>query len=380
MRGPLLLLYDSNSDDLPDKIKVYCDAVKNCQGILALNGDVYVTADGPEGEALYRLSDRDRDGKLEDVRALITFNVEGEEHGAHGIVLGPDGMLYVVLGNHTQLPDSVSLRSPYYGFYEGDLVGPRYEDPGGHANGVGAPGGTILRTNLDGTEIDVVAGGLRNVYDLAFNRQGDLFVHDSDMESDMGMSWFRPTRLYHVLPGAEFGWRSGWAKWPKYFVDCLPEILDTGRGSPTGATFYNHFAFPRRYHNRLFLADWSQGQILAVELNNDGAGYKAKSEVFLEGQPLNVTDLEIGPKRGHVFCHRRPWDGRRTLSREVERESTRRRPRFGRRNHRRNSSTTRQQRVGTASNLRKPRTVSGLVGMPKSWVLLEASPTHGIIA
>ncbi|MDA1049592.1 MAG: HEAT repeat domain-containing protein [Planctomycetota bacterium] len=298
--GPLLLIYDSNEDGTPDKVKTYCDKVKNCQGILALNGNVYVTASGPDGEALYRLSDNDRDGTLEDVKSLFTFSGAGGEHGAHAVTLGPDGMIYVSVGNHATANVEFVDASPYRNFYEGDLF-PRYEDPGGHANGVQAPGGAIIRTDLDGKEVELVAGGVRNAYDLAFNRLGEMFVHDSDMESDTGTTWYRPTRLTHVIPGAEFGWRSGWAKWPNYYVDSLPEILDTGRGSPTGATFYNHFAFPTRYQDRLFLADWSRGRILSVELKPDGASYSATSEVFLEGQPLNVTDIEVGPDGALYF-------------------------------------------------------------------------------
>ncbi|MCB9875634.1 MAG: HEAT repeat domain-containing protein [Planctomycetaceae bacterium] len=298
--GPLLLIYDSNDDGTPDKVKTYCDKVKNCQGILALNGNVYVTASGPDGDALYRLSDVDRDGTLEDVKTLFTFSGIGGEHGAHAVTLGPDGMIYVSVGNHAITDVEFSKASPYHDSYEGDLL-PRYEDPGGHANDVKAPGGTIIRTDLDGTDVELVAGGLRNAYDLAFNRLGEIFVHDSDMESDEGTTWYRPTRLYHVTPGAELGWRSGWAKWPNYYVDNLPEVLDTGRGSPTGAAFYNHFAFPTRYQNQLFLADWSRGRILNVELKPNGASYSATSEVFLEGQPLNVTDLEVGPDGALYF-------------------------------------------------------------------------------
>ncbi|MCB9926692.1 MAG: HEAT repeat domain-containing protein [Planctomycetaceae bacterium] len=298
--GPLLLIYDSDDDGVPDQVKTYCDQVKNCQGILALNGDVYVTASGPDGDALYRLSDNDRDGTLEGVKPLFTFSGMGGEHGAHAITLGPDGMIYVSVGNHATVDVKFAETSPYRNFYEGDLL-PRYEDPSGHANDVKVPGGCIIRTDLEGKEVELVAGGLRNAYDLAFNRLGEIFVHDSDMESDEGTTWYRPTRLYHVTPGAELGWRSGWAKWPDYYVDALPEILDTGRGSPTGATFYNHFAFPTRYQNQLFLADWSRGRILKVELKPNGASYSATSEVFLEGQPLNVTDLDVGPDGALYF-------------------------------------------------------------------------------
>ena len=62
--GPLLLLNTDKSDGPLNKVSVYCDLVNNCQGILALNGSVFVTGDGPDGQALYRLSENDRDGKM----------------------------------------------------------------------------------------------------------------------------------------------------------------------------------------------------------------------------------------------------------------------------------------------------------------------------
>jgi putative heme-binding domain-containing protein len=291
--GPLLLIYDSDDDGRVDTVREYCDKIKSCQGILPLNGKVFVTADGPDGNALYVLSDDDRDGKLETVKAIVKFENSGE-HSAHGLVLGSDGMIYIVVGNAAVPKIGVNEKSPYRGYYEGDLV-PRYEDPGGHALNVKAPGGMVIRTDTSGKNIEIVAGGLRNAYDLAFNREGELMVHDSDMESDMGTAWYRPTRLYHVTPGAEFGWRSGWSKWPDYFVDSLPGILDTGRGSPTGATCYDHFAFPTRYQGAMFYGDWSEGRILAVTMKRNGASYSASSEVFLEGHPLNITDLAVGP-------------------------------------------------------------------------------------
>ena len=293
--GPLLLMFDTNNDRIPDKVKTYCDKVKNCQGILALNGDVFVTADGPSGPALYRLSDKDRDGVLEDVRALIKFKCEISEHGAHGLVFGPDGLIYVLLGNCGAVDGVYDPSSPHRDFYEGDLVQPRYEDPAGHAVGVKAPGGVILRTDADGSGVQLIAGGLRNPYDLAFSREGELFVHDADMESDEGLSWYCPTRLLHIIPGGEYGWRSGWARFADYFVDNLPAVVDTGRGSPTGIVAYNHFMYPARYHNCLFTADWSQGKIMAVTMKKNGASFTAASEVFVEGNPLNVTDLDVGP-------------------------------------------------------------------------------------
>ena len=299
--GPLLLLHDTDNDQTVDTVRVYCDKVTSCQGILALNGDVFVTGDGPDGLALYRLSDKDKDGKLEDVRTLLRFDCEVAEHGPHAIVLGPDGLLYVLLGNHAKLAGEYDAGSPHKDAYDTELLTPKYEDPGGHAAGIKAPGGTIIRTDVEGSSVQLVAGGLRNPYDFCFNREGEMFVHDADMESDEGMTWYRPTRLYHVVPGGEYGWRSGWSKWPEYYFDSLPGVLDTGRGSPTGIVAYGHYAFPFRYHGALFTADWAQGRILAVRLKRNGASYTASSEVFLQGNPLNVTDLEVGPEGALYF-------------------------------------------------------------------------------
>ncbi|MCO6457366.1 MAG: HEAT repeat domain-containing protein [Pirellulaceae bacterium] len=300
--GPLLLIYDSDGDQRPDRTRVYCEAVKNCQGILALNGDVFVTGEGPSGLGLYRLIDTQHQGKLDEIRLLLKFRGEAGEHAAHGLSLGPDGLIYVVLGNHVQPDLDYDPASPHRNYYEGDLFAPRYEDPGGHAAGIKAPGGTIIRTDVQGRSVELVAGGLRNAYDLAFNAEGELFVHDSDMESDAGSSWYRPTTLFHIVPGGEYGWRSGWAKWPSYFVDSLPGVADTGRGSPAGSVVYNHYSFPARYHNAIFLADWSQGRILVARTKRNGAGFTADTETFLQGQPLNVTDLDVGPDGSLYFC------------------------------------------------------------------------------
>jgi hypothetical protein len=87
--------------------------VQNIQGILALNGEVFVTGEGPDGPALYRLADKDRDGVLENVRTLVRFKCEVSEHGPHGLTLGPDGLIYVMLGNHAMLDGEYESGSPH---------------------------------------------------------------------------------------------------------------------------------------------------------------------------------------------------------------------------------------------------------------------------
>ncbi len=300
--GPLLLIFDKDGDSIPEEVRTYCEAVQSVQGILSLNGEVFVTGQGPDGMALYRLTDGDRNGTLEQVRTILKFEGTPGEHGPHGIGLGPDGMLYITVGNHMQVVGPGGPGETLPAAYEGDLVQPRYEDPGGHARGIQAPAGMVIRTDVDGQRVERVAGGLRNAYDLAFRPNGSLFVHDSDMESDVGAAWYRPSALFEITEAGEYGWRSGWAKWPEHYVDRLPTTLDTGRGSPTGATCYEHYMYPVRYHGSLFLADWSEGRILNVKLEARGAGYDANSEVFLQGQPLNVTDLAVGPEGALYFC------------------------------------------------------------------------------
>ncbi|HEX2474568.1 MAG TPA: HEAT repeat domain-containing protein [Lacipirellulaceae bacterium] len=299
--GPLLLIRDIDKDGTLETVKPFCTELKNVHGILPLGKRVYAVGDGPDRGGLYQISDDDGDGRSDNVTTLLRFHGSLGEHGPHTVRLGPDGLLYVLSGNHAQADVKFDPRSNYGAVYEGELIKPRYEDPNGHAVGILAPGGTILRTNMSGSFVEIVAGGFRNPYDFAFNGDGELFTYDADMEWDIGAPWYRPTRVNHVPPGAELGWRSGWTKWPEYYIDSLPATLNIGPGSPTGVVFYDHVMFPVRLQNTLFIGDWATGQIHAVKLQRNGATYTAKYSTFVKGRPLNVTGLDVGPDGALYF-------------------------------------------------------------------------------
>ena len=65
---------------------------------------------------------------------------------------------------------------------------PRMPDGRGFMRDVLAPGGIIYRVSPDGKEFEVVASGFRNIFDAAFNRDGELFTYDADMEYDFNTS------------------------------------------------------------------------------------------------------------------------------------------------------------------------------------------------
>ena len=182
-----------------------------------------------------------------------------------------------------------------------DLLLPRQWDANGHARGRMAPGGWIAKTDPDSKKIEIFSIGYRNAYRIAFNADGELFAYDADMEWDLGAPWYRPTRVMHAASGSEFGWRSGTGKWPAYYVDSLPPVLNIGPGSPVGMDFGYGAKFPAKYQKALYLLDWTFGTIYALHLEPDGSSYKAVKEEFLSRTPLPLTDIAIGPDGALYF-------------------------------------------------------------------------------
>jgi hypothetical protein len=122
------------------------------------------------------------DGSLTNERVIVDqLPVVDSEHGVNGLATGPDGSVYVAIGNLDHLPIDVAatVERP-----NADLLG------------------TVLRVSPDGEDVEVFARGLRNVYGLAFDERGGLWGVDNDGETPNG---WRAEEVLHIRPGADYG-------------------------------------------------------------------------------------------------------------------------------------------------------------------------------
>jgi putative heme-binding domain-containing protein len=304
----------------PTKVERLSVNISSAQGMLQAFGALYVSRNG---KGLFRLKDTDGDDQYDEVVLLKELR-GGGEHGEHALRLSPDGKSILLLaGNATRPPFERTLNAPVQTMggvrtqqlkatlpegarsrlipnWDEDLLTVRQWDPEGFMAGVTAPGGWIAKTDPDGKQWEVIASGFRNPYDMALNADGEIFAYDADMEGDAGLPWYRPTRVSHATSGSEFGWRSGSGKWPAYFVDSLPAVVDIGLGSPVGVEFGYGAKFPAKYQRALFLCDFTLGAIHAVHLEPSGSSYTGVKETFLSRNALPMTDAVIG-KDGALY-------------------------------------------------------------------------------
>ena len=273
--------------------------IGEAQGLLWAFDSLYVSVNRGKKYAsgLYRVRDTDSDDQLDSVETLRELQ-GGGEHGPHAVLPHPDGKsLVIICGNGTTLPEVSSSRVPQT--WDEDLLLPRAQ--GRFMRGKRAPGGFICRIDPDGKNWELMATGFRNEFDGAYNADGELFAYDADMEWDFNLPWYRPTRICHVISGAEFGWRSGGGKWPTYYADSVPPVVNIGPGSPTGVTFGYGAKFPAKYQKALFACDWSYGKLYAVHLSPKGSTYSGTLEEFITGTPLPLTDAIINPHDGAMY-------------------------------------------------------------------------------
>ncbi len=273
----LLRMTLSPEGDEVTQVESVDETLKECRGLVFIGNDLYVNANNSKG--LYRL--RHQDDQFAKPELLFASS-GGVGHGRNDLAVGPDGMLYSIHGDAVDLPLSAKV----------DYTSPFREARRGKKTSEGH----LLRIDTTTGGVEILAAGLRNPFGIDFNGAGDIFTYDADAEYDMGAPWYRPTRVNHLITGADYGWRGVTKSWPPYYPDHpdnAPANLDIGKGSPTAVKFGSRSNFPRRYRDALFVLDWAYGRIIAVHTMPRGSSYTMTSETFLKGRPLNVTDIDF---------------------------------------------------------------------------------------
>jgi quinoprotein glucose dehydrogenase len=246
-------------------------------GILVRDGSVWYTCI----PNLWLLKDTKGDGKADVRKALHTgFGVHlgASGHDMHGLRFGPDGKIYWSHGDR--------------GFHV-EAEGKTFSFP---------DGGGVLRSNPDGSELEIVCTGLRNPQELAFDDWGNLFTGDNNISiaPDVGET----CRWTYVVEGADFGWRIGYQFMPTGGAWCgeeqwrleagfqVPCVARLGHG-PSGVTHHPGVAaIPERYRDHFFMCDYPGG-VWSFAMKPKGASFEMVdlSKFVWE---VNAPDVEFG--------------------------------------------------------------------------------------
>ncbi len=125
--------------------------------------------------------------------------------------------------------------------------------------------GSVLRCELDGSNLEVVATGFRNPQDLVFDENGNLFTGDNNSDSGDLARWL------HIVPGADYGWRMAyqylpdrgpWNRERLWDADNLnrpayviPPVANIGDG-PAGLAYYPGTGMSGSYRGNFFMCDF----------------------------------------------------------------------------------------------------------------------------
>jgi quinoprotein glucose dehydrogenase len=289
------LVEDRDGDGLADFSQVYAGGFTNildgiASGVLARKGDVYFT----NIPNLWKLKDTNQDGVADERESLsygygVRFSLTG--HDLHGMKFGPDGKLYFTVGD----------RGANVMTQEGTQL--RYPDEG-----------ICFRCNSDGSQLEVVARGLRNPQELAFNEYGDLFTGDNDCDHGDKERWV------HIVEGGDSGWRVGYQfseqnpggvwnaeglwhlRFPGQAAYLLPPLAHIDNG-PSGLSYYPGTGLPAAYNGHFFLCHFkgldTVSGIKMFSLQPKGASFSVgeMKELIWNVMP---TDVDFGPD-GHIY-------------------------------------------------------------------------------
>ncbi|MCY4006414.1 MAG: PQQ-dependent sugar dehydrogenase [Rhodobacteraceae bacterium] len=218
---------------------------------------------------------------------LIPEEEESFNHSARVCRVGPDGKLYISLGQpfNVQPLDKLDM----------------YDEIGI---------GGIIRINTDGTGREVYTRGVRNSVGHDFNpATGELWFTDNQVDG-MGDD-IPPGELNRqTAAGQHFGfpWTNARVEIPDYkdvprpegmtFVE--PQLELTAHAADLGMSFYRHDSFPEKYHGGIFWAQhgsWNRttpvgARVMFTSLDDEGNAVKA--EVFADGWLNERTGEYLG--------------------------------------------------------------------------------------
>ncbi len=284
------LIEDRDHDGVADTSSIFADDFNTmldgiASGVLARDGKVWLT----NIPSLWLLEEsHDEKGAAKRTELLrgfgVHFNFTG--HDLHGLAIGHDGKLYFSIGD----------RGAHVRGKEGQVISVPDE-------------GAVFRSNLDGTELELFAHGLRNPQELVFDEHGNLFTGDND--SDAGDL----ERLVYLVEGGDSGWRIGYQHpplgkagpwmhddlWKPRFEGqpayLLPPIANIEDG-PSGLTYYPGTGLAPEYRGHFFITHFkgtiARSGIQSYTVEPQGAGFRVTgSELFMGG--LLATDVTFGP-------------------------------------------------------------------------------------
>ncbi len=247
------------------------DLVPDCTSVTVDPAGHVVASDFVGDGGIWMVSDSDNDGFVDTEPNRVLEIKTGGEHDAHALRKGPDGYWYLIAGNGTKgMFDLQNVDQPL-------IANPR--------------AGAIWRISADWSRREVWAHGFRNAYDFDFAPGNAIDTFDSDGERDVSLPWYRPTRVFRVRKGNDAGWIS--RSWKRPNVDpIMPTLLaELGRGSPTGVMRSKNHRLPKRFHDGVFVLDWTFGRIAFVS---------DKGDTEIVAQPRGtagfaVTDIDALP-------------------------------------------------------------------------------------
>lgn len=295
----ILILEDTDGDAKADKSTVFHQGrdVDSAHGICVLGNKALISC----GDDVFWLIDDNGDDKA-DRKELMFTKIGGaqHDHGIHAFHFGPDGRLYFNFGNAgKQLCDK-----------NGNLITDIHGVKCTNQNNRPYQQGMVFRCELDGSNVEVLAWNFRNNWEVAVDSFGTMWQSDNDDDGNKGV------RINYVMEFGNYGYsdemtgegwqipRIGWESeiplrhWHQNDPGVIPNLLQTGAGSPTGMQVYEGDLLPSIFHGQPLHCDAGPNVVRAYVTQPDGAGYKAEIVNILEGTKnrwFRPSDVAVAP-------------------------------------------------------------------------------------